>query len=175
MSSPVTLARRSPTGNASDFQEAQISETNVQVHFFSEVETTGTKIIKNGAKCQGKQEPHHWKLPPLLLGLHLMELVTLGLLTVHCVPHCHTFATYLKSSYLKLKQRATEEQARKEAEESEKIERQVQEWMKKERESLKLNPSFELENMGVKTPEDRTRMIYKINYVIHLFSMFVGS
>ena len=73
-----------------------------------------------------------------------MELVTLGLLTVHCVAHCHTFVTYLKSSYLKMRQRATEEQARKEAEESEKIERQVQERMKKERESLKLNPSIEL-------------------------------
>ena len=105
--------------NTSDFQEAQISETNVQVDFFSEVETTGTKITKNGARCQGKQEPHHWKLPPLLLGLHLMELVTLGLLTIHCVAHCHTFVTYLKSSYLKMRQRATEEQPRKEAEESE--------------------------------------------------------
>ena len=47
-----------------------------------------------------------------------------------------------------MRQRATEEQARKEAEESEKIEQQVQEQMKKERESLKLNPSIELENMG---------------------------
>ena len=87
------------------------------------METTGTEVTKNWARCQEKCELQHWKLPPLLLGLHLMELVTLGLLTIHCIAHCHTFGTYLKSSYLKMRQRATEEQARKEAEENERIER----------------------------------------------------
>ena len=81
-----------------------------------------------------------------------MELITLGLLTVHCVAHCHTFITYLKGSYQKMKQRATEELARKEAEESEKIERQVQERIAKERESLNLNPSIELK--GLKSEQE---------------------
>ena len=91
------------------------------------------------------QEKHP---PTLLFGLHLIELVTLGLLTIHCIAHCHTFGTYLKSSYLKMRQRATEKQARKEAEENEKIELQVQKRMKEKREAAKLNPSIELENMG---------------------------
>ena len=59
-----------------------------------------------------------------------------------------------------MKQRATEELARKEAEESEKIERQVQERMAKERESLKLNPSIELK--GLKSEQEWLW----INYVI---------
>ena len=41
--------------NSSDFQEAQTAQTNIQVDFFSEVESTGTKITKNGAGCQGKE------------------------------------------------------------------------------------------------------------------------
>ena len=45
-----------------------------------------------------------------------------------------------------MKQRALEEQARKEAEENERIEMQVQKRVK-EREGSKLNPSIELENM----------------------------
>ena len=104
--------------NSSDFQEAQTAQRNIQVDFFSEVESTGTKINKNGAGCQGK-EPKHWKLPPLLLGLHLMEPIALRLLTVHCVFHCHTLAMYLKSSYLKMRQRA------RNAEENARIEKEV--------------------------------------------------
>ena len=47
-----------------------------------------------------------------------------------------------------MRQRATEKQAGKEAEENEKIELQVQKRMKEKREATKLNPSIELENMG---------------------------
>ena len=37
--------------------------------------------------------------------LKILYTLTLGLLTVHCVAHCHTFLTYLKGSYQKMKQR----------------------------------------------------------------------
>ena len=54
--------KRISNRNTSDFQEVQTSVTNIQVDFFSEVETMGTEISKNGARCQEKQEPQHWKL-----------------------------------------------------------------------------------------------------------------
>ena len=111
--------------NSSDFQEAQTAQTNIEVDFFSEVDSTGTKITKNGARCQ-REEPQHWKLPPQILGLHLIEIIALGLLTVHCVFHCHTLAMYLKSSNLKIRQRAMEEQARITAEENARIEKKVE-------------------------------------------------
>ena len=56
--------------NSSDFQEAQTRQTNIMVNFFSEVEAKGSELSKQGTGCQGK-EHQHWKLPPLLLGLHL--------------------------------------------------------------------------------------------------------
>ena len=74
--------------NSSDFQEAQTSQTNIMVDFFSEVEAKGSELNKKGTGCLemgGMQREQHWKLPPLVLGLHLMELIALAILTVHCI------------------------------------------------------------------------------------------
>jgi len=139
------------TKNATDFQEVQTSATNIQLDIFSEVETTGTEVTKKGGSRSNFQEKHH--PPTLLFGLHLIELITLVLLSIHCLAHCHSFGTYLKSTYLKSRQRAIEKQAKREAEENEKIEMQVQKRMKEKREAANLNPNTQLENM--KTGQDR--------------------
>ena len=111
--------------NSSDFQEAQTRQTNIMVDFFSEVGAKGSELCKQGTGCQGK-EHQHWKLPPLLLGLHLMELIALALLTVHCIFHCHTLGIYLKRTYSKMKQRALEDQIKKTEEEKARLEREVE-------------------------------------------------
>ena len=132
--------------NATDFQEVQMSSTNIQLDILSEVESTGTEITKQGGSCSNFQEKHH--PPTLLFGLHLIELITLVLLSIHCLAHCHTFGTYLKSTYLKSRQRAIEKQTKRETEENERIEMQVQKRMKEKREAANLNPNIQLENMG---------------------------
>ena len=108
--------------NASNFQEAQTRQTNIMVDFFSDVEAKGSELSKQEAGCQGKEQ----KLPPLLLGLHFLELVALGLLTMHCIFHCHTLGVYLQQSYCKMKQRQLEEEIKKAEEEKAKLNQQ--EW-----------------------------------------------
>ena len=81
-----------------------------------------------------------------------MEIIALGLLTVHCVFHCHSLAIFLKRSYLKVRQRAVEEQARLTAEENARIQKEVEKEMelrmKGKEKGAKLNPDIELDNMG---------------------------
>ena len=48
-------------------------------------------------------------LPPLLLGLHFLEIVALALLTLHTVFHGHTLCSFLKKAYLKKKQQQAEQ------------------------------------------------------------------
>ena len=121
------------------------------VDFFSEVEAKGSELSKKGAGCQGR-EHQHWKLPPLLLGLHLMELIALALLTVHCIFHCYTLGIYLKRSYSKMRQRTLEEQIRKTEEENARIEKEVEKEvelrLKGKEQGARLNPDISLENMG---------------------------
>ena len=63
--------------NASNFQEAQTRQTFFEANFFSDVEVKGSELSKQegGCGCQEREQ----KLPPLLLGLHFLELVALGL------------------------------------------------------------------------------------------------
>ena len=92
--------------NVSNFQEAQTRQTFFEANFFSDVEAKGSELSKQegGSGCQEREQ----KLPPLLLGLHFLELVALGLLTMHCIFHCHTFGVYLKQAYYKRQQRQLE-------------------------------------------------------------------
>ena len=71
--------------NVSNFQEAQTRQTFFEANFFSDVEDKGAELNKQegGGGCQERED----KLPPLLLGLHFLELVALGLLTMHCICH----------------------------------------------------------------------------------------
>ena len=121
------------------------------VDFFSQVEAKGSELSKQGTGCQGK-EHQHWKLPPLLLGLHLMELIALALLTVHCIFHCHTLGIYLKQSYSKMKQRQLEEQIKKTEEEKARLEKEVEKEvelrLKGKEKGARFNPYISLENMG---------------------------
>ena len=69
--------------NASNFQEAQTRQTFFEANFFSDVEAKGSELSKQegGCGCQEREQ----KLPPLLLGFYFLELVALGLLTMHCI------------------------------------------------------------------------------------------
>ena len=48
------------------------------------------------------------RLPPLLLGLHFLEIVALALLTLHTVFHGHTLCVFLKKAFQKKKQEQLE-------------------------------------------------------------------
>ena len=48
------------------------------------------------------------RLPPLLLGLHFLELVASALLTLHAVFHCHTLCVFRKQAYQKRRQEQLE-------------------------------------------------------------------
>ena len=100
------------------------------VDFFSDVEAKGSELSKQEAGCPGKEQ----KLPPLLLGLHFLELAALGLLTVHCIFHCHSLGVYLKQSYGKMKEKEVESRLQKEKKGKEK--------------QARFNPDISLENMG---------------------------
>ena len=54
--------QRISTKSATDFQEVQTSATNNQIDFFSEVETTGTEVTKNGARCPNTGSIPHYSL-----------------------------------------------------------------------------------------------------------------
>ena len=102
-SNPESYCRSSKT---SMVQEAQTKQTFFEANFFSEVQDKGAELNKQegGGRCQERVD----KLPPLLLGLHFLELVALGLLTMHCVCHCHTLGVYLKQDFLKRQQKQLE-------------------------------------------------------------------
>ena len=55
--------------------------------------------------CCPKREQ---RLPPLLLGLHFLEIVQLALLTVHTVFHGNTLCVYLKKAFQMKKQEQLE-------------------------------------------------------------------
>ena len=84
------------------------------------------------------------KLPPLLLGLHFLELVALGLLTMHCICHCHTLGVYLKQAYLKRQQRQLELEIKKAEDEKLKLKQQVDKEVEL-RQKGKFNPEISLE------------------------------
>ena len=88
--------------NVTDFQEAQSKKTIFEANFFSQVQDTGAEMNKmeDADGCPKREQ----RLPPLLLGLHFLEIVALALLTLHTVFHGHTLCVYLKKAFLKKKQ-----------------------------------------------------------------------
>ena len=135
--------------NASNFQKAQNRQTFFEANFFSDVEAKGSELSKQEGGCQEREQ----KLPPLLLGLHFLELVALGLLTMHCIFHCHTLGVYLKQAYYKRQQRQLEEEIKKAEEEKAKLKQQVDKEVemrlqKEKGKGSKFNPDISLENMG---------------------------
>ena len=88
------------------------------------------------------------RLPPLLLGLHFLELVALALLTLNSVFHCHTLCVYLKQAYQKRQQRHLELELAKAEEEKAKLKMQVDKEVAarmKEKVGSKFNPDISLE------------------------------
>ena len=120
-----------------------MSSTNIQLDILSEVESTGTEVTKQG--CQEKHHP-----PTFFFGLHLIELIRLILLSIHCLAHCHTFGTWAHGCYLKRRQDAIDQRQKMEAEENGRIEMEVQKRLKEKREAARQdpNPNIKLENMG---------------------------
>ena len=93
--------------------------------------------------------PTEYRLPPVLLGLHFLEILALGLLTFHTVFHGHTIFVYLKKAFLKKKQEQAEaalakaeaDRLRMKAE----VDKEVAARMKmKEKAEYKFNPDISL-------------------------------
>ena len=80
--------------NVTDFQQAQSKKTIFEANFFSDVRDTDVEMKKmnNIEGCPKREQ----RLPPLLLGLHFLEIVALALLTLHTVFHGHTLCIFLK-------------------------------------------------------------------------------
>ena len=131
------------TRNATDVQDVQVSSTNIQLDILSEVESTGTEVSKQG--CQEKHHP-----PTFIFGLHLMEVITLILLSCHCLAHSTTLATWAHGCYLKRRQDAIDQRQKMEAEGKGRIEIEVEKRLKEKREATRQDrtPNIKLENMG---------------------------
>ena len=79
-----------------------------------------------------------------------MEVITLILLSCHCLAHCHTVATWAHGCYLKRRQDAIDQRQKMEAEGKGRIEIEVEKKLKEKREAARQNPNpnIKLENMG---------------------------
>ena len=132
--------------NVTDFQEAQTKQTFFEANFFSQVQDKGAEM--NKMEDKGGCPEWEQRLPPLLLGLHFLELVALALLTLHSVFHCHTLGVYLKQAYQKRQQRHLELELAKAEEEKAKLKIQVDKEVAarmKEKVGSKFNPDISLE------------------------------
>ena len=78
-------------GKLTDFQQAQTKQTFFEANIFSQVQDTGAEMTKmeDKGRC-----PTEYRLPPVLLGLHFLEILALGLLTFHTVFHGHAIFVY---------------------------------------------------------------------------------
>ena len=133
--------------NVTDFQQAQSKKTIFEVNFFSDVRDTDVEMNKmnNIEGCPKREQ----RLPPLLLGLHFLEIVALALLTLHTVFHGHTLCVFLKKALLKKKQEQAEAAlAKAEADRlrmKEEVDKEVAARMKlKEKVEAKYNPDINL-------------------------------
>ena len=125
--------------------------------------TYGNKCQFDAAKCknsslemvkegeQGRCPVTQYRMPPIIWGLHFLEILALILLTFHTLVHGHAIFNYLKKTWLKRKQdQAEAELARKEAERL-KMEKEINEQVaarlkveKKEKVEKKFDPNIAL-------------------------------
>ena len=106
-------------------------------------------MVKEGE--QGRCPVTQYRMPPIIWGLHFLEILALILLTFHTLVHGHAIFNYLKKTWLKRKQdQAEAELARKEAERL-KMEKEINEQVaarlkveKKEKVEKKFEPNIAL-------------------------------
>ena len=131
--------------NLTDFQQSQAKQTFFEANIFSQVQETGVEMVKK--EEQGKC-PTEYRLPPILLGLHFLEILALALLTFHTVFHGHAIFIYLKKAFLKRKQeQAKAALAKAEAERLKmkaEVDKQVAARLKKEKVEDRFNPDISL-------------------------------
>ena len=131
--------------NSTDYQQSQASQTVYEANIFSSIHETGVEMTKEGK--QGKCPITQYRMPPIIWGLHFLEILALILLTVHTLVHTHTIFTHLKKSWIKRKQEqeqlalAEKEEQRLKMEQE--INQQVQARLKKEKVE-KFEPNFAL-------------------------------
>ena len=131
--------------NSTDYQQSASSQTVYEANIFSAVNQKGVEMNKEG--MQGKCSQVQARLPPIIWGLHFLEILALIMLTVHTLVHTYTIVTHLKKSWIKRKQdqeqlalALAEEQRLKMEKE---INQQVQARLKKEKVE-KFEPNFAL-------------------------------
>ena len=131
--------------NSTDYQQSASSQTVYEANIFSAVNQNGVEMNKEG--MQGKCPQVQARLPPIIWGLHFLEILALIMLTVHTLVHTYTIVTHLKKSWIKRKQdqeqlalALAEEQRLKMEKE---INQKVQERLKKEKVE-KFEPNFAL-------------------------------
>ena len=135
--------------NLTDFQQSQASQTVYEANIFSSIHETGVEMVKEGE--QGRCPVTQYRMPPIIWGLHFLEILALILLTFHTLVHGHAIFNYLKKTWLKRKQdQAEAELARKEAERL-KMEKEINEQVaarlkveKKEKVEKKFDPNIAL-------------------------------
>ena len=131
--------------NSTDYQQSQASQTVYEANIFSSVNQNGVEMNKEG--MQGKCPATQYRMPPIIWGLHFLEILALILLTVHTLVHTYTIFTHLKKSWIKRKQEqeqlalAEKEEQRLKMEQE--INQQVQARLKKEKVE-KFEPNFAL-------------------------------
>ena len=131
--------------NSTDYQQSASSQTVYEANIFSAVNQNGVEMNKEG--MQGKCPQVQARLPPIIWGLHFLEILALIMLTVHTLVHTYTIVTHLKKSWIKRKQdqeqlalALAEEQRLKMEKE---INQKVQERLKKEKVEY-FEPNFAL-------------------------------
>ena len=77
--------------NLMDFQQSQATQTVYEANIFSSIQETGVEMVKEGE--QGRCPVTQYKMPPILWGLHLLEILALILLTFHTLVHGHAIST----------------------------------------------------------------------------------
>ena len=132
--------------NLTDFQQSQATQTVYEANIFSSIQETGVEMVKE--EEQGRCPTTQYRLPPILLGLHFLEILALALLTFHTIFHGHAIFNYLKKAWLKRRQdQADAELAKAEAERlkmEKEINEQVAVRLKKEKVENKFNPDISL-------------------------------
>ena len=66
------------------------------------IQETGVDMVKEGE--QGRCPVTQYRMPPIIWGLHFLEILALILLTFHTLVHGHAIFNYLKKTWLKRKQ-----------------------------------------------------------------------
>ena len=132
--------------NLTDFQQSQATQTVYEANIFSSIQETGVEMVKE--EEQGRCPVTQYRLPPILWGLHFLEILALGLLTFHTIFHGHAIFNYLKKAWLKRRQdQADADLAKAEAERlkmEKEINEQVAARLKKEKVENKFNPDISL-------------------------------